>query len=256
MAENITLLIGRDNDTSRLAVATNKGQLMLFGRDNSVPNTVSRFKPDQKTAHVKITINPITLKMEITNLNPNNYTWVGQERVYGEPVEINIKSKVFMGPDYYPLNVEAITSRFVTFIDASHLETVWSQYDNELMALTADQQKKASQQRLQGIFSMGGMLLLTATMMIKLDNDDIAATVNLVRGIFIFAAFALAVFSFVKSRDVNNSFAMQKRKLDDWLKENYRCPSCGAPIGPIEFKQLGYRKCTNCLGKFYVNSED
>lgn len=254
MADNINLLIGRDPDTNRLAVRTSKGQLMLFGKDGSVPNSVSRFKADQNTAHAQLSINPMTQKMEIINLNPNNYTWVGKERVTSEPVELKWKSKVTLGGDYYKLNLTSILEKIGLKkpIDVRHLEAVWEHYDRELYQLQVEQQKKANQQRIQSLCSLLGMALMFGAQAIDVP-DHIASLVTGIRYSLIGVAFLLAVYFYMKGRNVNESFTMKKRKLDEWLKENYVCPDCGAPIAPSDFKQLGYKKCINCLGKFSID---
>ncbi len=255
MAENIILLIGRDDASSRLAVTLPKGQLMLLGKEGSVPNSVSRFKPEQKTAHAKITINPVTLNMEIENLNPSNYTWVGQERVTDEPVKIGPKSQITLGGDYYRLNFDAILKKLgIKMIDVSALEPVWEKYDRALQELTIEQQKKSNQQRLQGLFSLGGMVLIAGTQVFDFP-ESVKSTVNIIRIVLVVAAVIMAVYFFMKGRNVNDSYAMKKRELDDWMKEHYRCPHCDAPIPPaVDFEQLKYRKCSNCLGKFSTNA--
>lgn len=251
MSDNITLLIGRDEDANRLAVRTSTGKLMLIGREDSVPNSVSRYRPDLNTAHAAVTIDPVTQQMEIVNLNPLNYTWVGQERVLDTPVALKWSSAVTLGGDYYALDLASILKKIGLKrpVGVKQLEPVWHHYERELFNLNVEQQRKANQQRLQSICSLAGMALVGGSSMFNF-GPEVAKYMEVIRYFLLGMALLLVLFFFFKGRNIKDSFTMRKQALDKWLQDNYKCPSCGAPIGLTQFNQLGFRRCINCQKRF------
>ena len=79
------ILIGRDSDTNCLALLVDGKR----GKDSTTifPNSVSRLKPEDNTAHCRISVKGNDIR--ITNLNSHNVTYVD-----GEEIKSSKKTKI------------------------------------------------------------------------------------------------------------------------------------------------------------------
>ena len=134
------ILIGRDADEDVLAMLVD-GKRMKDSKQ-PVPNSVSRLKPDEYTAHCRIGIKGS--KITITNLNPNNVTYVD-----GEPVKsavIDNTNIVCLGVDQFRLDVRYLLKKlgYVAPVSIKHLRKVWDRYDSQLLDMQVEQQRQAN----------------------------------------------------------------------------------------------------------------
>ena len=241
------LLIGREPNENNLVMLDQK-QILRLVSDKTVPNTVSRLKPEVPTAHCSIVIDDISVK--IKNLNPENSTFVDDKKI-DKICTLKPTSTVHLGPDKYPLDLAKILQKynFHPAFSTRHLESVWREYDQKLLKLQLDQQKQQNQQRLQTIFSQVGMLAVVIPMCIP--SLEIPTWIRAAASI---AAVALAIYFYIRGSRVNNSFVIKKRNLDKEFKELYRCPNpaCRSFFGFVDYETsiLPRNKCPNCGCKY------
>lgn len=236
------ILIGRDSEANALGLLVN-GKYMI---DSScqVPNTVSRVKPNEGTAHCLIFINDTSGHISITNLNPQNSTYVDGEEISGK-TSISEHSIISMGGDLYRLNLKKLLKSigYERPYSIKHLEKVWSKYDKSLLQLQIDQQKNANKQKLQGILS-----LLSTLCVIIPSNIP-----NAIRVICVAAALGVGIYFFVKGNKADNTFVMKKRNLDEAFREDYVCPKCGCFLGFTPYENFEHKsKCGHCNCKFII----
>lgn len=233
---NITILIGRDEKTSCLALMV-EGKL---AKDSTciLPNSVSRLKPDDNKAHCRLSIQGTVLK--ITNLNPQNVTYVDGQEIYKTTV-IDKHSIVELGADQYRLKINKLLKNigYVPPVSIKHLKRVWDRYDRTLLKLQVEQQKAANQQKLQGLISQASMLCVIIPSVIP--SIPIP---GLIRVLLVVAALAIGVYFYIKGTRTDQSFVIKKRELDERFKEDYVCPKCGYFFGYTPYENLEYKK--NC----------
>lgn len=230
------ILIGREEGTHALAFLINGKQR---GRDKTciLPNTVSRLKPNENTAHCRLYIKDGNIK--IINLNPNNVTYVDGEEV--SSAQITEHNIVELGADLFRFNLR----KFLKAIgyqkpqSIRHLKRVWEKYDRTLLQLQLDQQKSANQQKLQGIISQLSVLCVIIPLVIP--SIPIPAALRVV---LVVCAIAIGVYFYLKGNNAENSFVIKKRKLDEQFREDYVCPNCGSFFGFVPYDSLENKK--NC----------
>ena len=97
------ILIGRDPEKSNLLIfMVENGKGCTFGATGSVPNSVSRCRPNDGMAHARIEIDE-TGRLTIYNLNANNSIFVDGVEVSKK--EIDRSSRIELGRDRYLLNL-------------------------------------------------------------------------------------------------------------------------------------------------------
>jgi hypothetical protein len=234
------ILVGRDCDSNVLGLLVNG----KYKKDSSyqMPNTISRIKPNEGTAHCLVFINDISGQMSITNLNPQNSTYVDGEEITCK-TRISEHSIVSMGADQYRLDLKKLLKNvgFERPYSIKHLEKEWNKYDKTLLKLQIDQQKNANKQKLQGLLS------LLSTMCVIIPSK-IPQTI---RALFVVAALGVGIYFFVKGNKADNTFVMKKRNLDDEFREIYVCPKCGYFLGFTSYENVEYKgKCSHCNCKF------
>lgn len=251
-----TIYIGRDENTSRLGafLSPSKGTLL----DMMAPNSISRYKPKEQTAHCKVEVYKDG-QLKLYNLNEQNVTYVN-----GQPIArawITADTQVWLGYSRFELPLADILERFgyKKPFHIDHLQGVYQEYQDRLVQLQLKQAKDASKQRLQGLFSLLGM----AVLFIPFESMGISANVQMaIRGIFVGAALILCVYFLLRSNNPQNTFVMQKMEVDNWLKQHYRCPNpeCQTPFKQhqdyLSLKSMGqcpYCKCKLVETQAYVN---
>lgn len=247
------ILIGRNGDDNRLAVQIaykTKKQLILLNQPNSVPNSVSRYKKDEQTAHCKVIINDMSQELSICNLNPMNYTWVDGNLIGMEPVVIDPRTDVCLGGEYYRLTLDPILKQigYKEPVSIAHLEKVWADYERELLQMKIDQQKKANQSRLQGIISTFGMVLGIVPFCVPALGAIIP---DWLRAVVICLGLVLAIFFYVRGAKMSNNVAIIQHELDKKFKHDYVCPVCRTFLGNKEYSMVvAQKKCPYCQTYF------
>lgn len=229
------IIIGRDSDTSCLALLIDGKRV----KDSTLtlPNTVSRLKADERTGHCRLSFKGDIIK--ITNLNPQNVTFVDGEEVSSKKIDTH--SVVELGIDQYRINIKKLLKQigYVPPVSIKHLKRVWERYDRTLLKLQVEQQKAANQQKLQGLISQASVLCVIIPSVIP--SIPIPGTV---RVILVVLALALGVYFYIKGTKTDESFVIKKRELDERFKEDYTCPKCGYFFGFTPYDNLTYKK--NC----------
>lgn len=81
-----TILVGKEPGQGRLLVAVlETGKAAAIGSPGCVPNSVSRCKPADGVAHVKITIDQ-SENMVLTNMKPQNVTFINGTEIVSKHV--------------------------------------------------------------------------------------------------------------------------------------------------------------------------
>lgn len=239
------ILIGRECDSDAMGFLVNGKH--LTDQSYSVPNTVSRLKIKESTAHCRININDATGKMSVTNLNSHNTTYVDGEEIY-DRTHISEHSIISMGVDQYRLNLKKLLKSvdYEKPYSIKHLEKIWNRYDKTLLQLQVEQQQTANKQKLQSLLSQVSMLCVIIPSV--LPNLPIPP---IIRVLLVLAAIGVGVYFYVKGSKVDNSFVMKKRNLDEEFKEDYVCPKCGFFLGFTPYENLKYKgDCSHCHCKF------
>lgn len=239
------ILIGRECESTALGFLVNGKHMKDTSYD--VPNTVSRLKPDEKTAHCRIFINETSGKMTVVNLNPQNSTYVDGEEVETK-TPISLHSVISMGADQFRLNLKKLLKSvgYEKPYSIKHLKKIWDKYDKTLLQLQIEQQKNANKQKLQGLLSQVSMLCVIIPSV--LPSVPIPP---ILRVLLVVAALGVGVYFFIKGNKPDNSFVMKKRNLDEEFKEDYVCPRCGYFLGFTPYENLEYKdKCSHCGCKY------
>lgn len=230
------ILIGRDPDTSCLSLQVDGKR----GKDPTIifPNTVSRLKPNENTAHCRISIRGNILK--ITNLNPQNVTYVDGVEITSTK-EIDTYSIIELGADQYRINIQKLLKNigYVVPVSITHLKRVWERYDRALLKLQVNQQKAANQQKLQGLISQASVLCVIIPSVIPS-----VPIPGIIRVLLVIVALSLGLFFYIKGTRTDESFVMKKREIDEKFKDDYVCPKCGYFFGFTPYDSLRYKK--NC----------
>lgn len=233
------ILIGREEQSNKIGIMV-EGKCLRLDVPYDVPNTVSRCKPQDKTAHCSLIIGT-SGKMKLINLNPHNVTYVDGEEIETKTIDEN--SIIELGSEQYRISLKRILKAigYERPYSIKHLKRIWERYDRDLLHLQLEQQKKQNQQRLQGILSQLSMLCVVIPSVIP----SIPIPVFL-RVVLIVAALGMGVYFYLKGNKVEQSFIIKKRELDDDFKENYVCPKCGRFLGFQPFDIICMQKnCSN-----------
>lgn len=256
MLEGKTILIGKEPGQGRLLIAVNDGanvKSAVIGDIGSVPGSVSRCKPSEGVGHCSITVDTNSV-MILVNLKPQNVTYVNDTEI--QKKRITADSRVTLGKDRYVLNVHSIIETAKRLagqgqkhpeVSIKHLKDVWDKYDSALLNLQIEQQKKANQQRLQGIISMSGMLL--AILPSAVPELELPDAVQVLRVGCIFVALGLALYFFIKGSKIKDSFLWKNRELEQKFMDDYVCPNrdCRHFMGKVPYKILSQnKKCPYC----------
>lgn len=230
------IIVGRDSDSSCLAILVD-GKL---GKDSTItlPNSVSRLKPSEKTGHCRLSLKEDYIK--ITNLNSQNVTYVDGEEIES-PQKIDVHSIVELGIDQYRINLKKLLKKigYVPPVSIKHLKRVWDRYDRKLLKLQVEQQKAANQQKLQGLISQASVLCVIIPSVIP--SVPIPGEI---RALLVIGALVMGVYFYLKGTKTDESFVVKKRELDEQFKEDYVCPKCGYFFGFTPYDNLMYKK--NC----------
>lgn len=233
------IIIGREEGMRRLHCIAD-GREFNIGQAGAVPTTVSR-------QHCKLTIEGE--KLTIENLKAQNITYVDGNQIFSKSITIN--SNVQLGNEKFPLPLKSIVAlvqapgqkkpqESAPEFSLLPLKRIWEEYDNRKLQIQEDAQKKANQQRIQGIVSMCAMLL------------GAIPQLGAFRFILMALALAMAVYFFVRSKN-DTSVTRQIHDLDEEFAKKYKCPNpkCGRPFGSIPYRNIEFTKgCPACNCKY------
>ena len=256
-----TILIGREPDKGRLCVAVD-GKVAALGNPGCVPSCVSRCKVQENVAHAKIEVSGDG-KMTITNMKPNNQTFVDGVEVMSKTITAG--SKVALGKDRYVVHVNAIMVAAEKIVvpgegctppptaeyNITHLKRVWDDYHDKTVAIKKHSHKLGLMSSAGMLFTFGGGALTALGGQMGLGGfmKDLMPFLTAIGGIVFILSFVL------RSRDktIENT-----EKITEDFQEHYVCPNpkCNKFLGNLSYKLLikQYKmQCPYCKCKYVEN---
>ncbi len=232
-----TILIGKEPGQGRLLVAVEGVGATALGEAGSVPGSVSRCKPEEGIAHAKIVIDRQG-EMTICNLKAQNVTYVNSSEIVSK--RINADAVVALGKDRYeislPLVIEAAKGLLKApaqahkGVDISHLQEVWSRYQDELRKLREKQKKVNLVRSGCGIFTMCAVPCIALLGPVGYVLTGIGVAGNL--------------YSFIGLR--NDKTIEEQERLTEEFQDAYVCPRCGKFLGHISYRLLKRQYSMHC----------
>ncbi len=228
-----TIGIGRNAVTLQLNITFGQ-QTIKLGLPGSVPMSVSR-------QHCQLTLVD-NGQIIIKNLNLDNVTYVN-----GHPVESkNIKTTdiITLGASQYrldPTEFWATVKRLIPqVVDIRPLEKVWNEYHE------AQLHTKIKQGQFAALSSGTGLITMTA---VVLSFMGVGMEVRI--ACYVIAAILILVTIIVRWQNATK-LPLQQQELQQWLDDNYVCPSCKRSFGAgINYSKLTqYDACPYCNAKF------
>lgn len=242
--KNMTILIGRDPEKPRLIAGVEVGgklKLVAIDSNSVAPNSISRFKPQEKTAHCKIDIDG-NGEMTITNLKDVNVTYVDNVPVISR--RITPEHRVALGKDAYPIDINAIlkTVKAAIGVDITPLKKVWEEYETEIKAIEDRRAVIAKRRMLPMLLSMGSGALVPI-LGICVGNASLYITIPVT-----LISFGI-LFNVYRQKDTSRE---DKKKAEEKLRSKYVCPACGKYLKHPYADLLDNEKCpkSGCGARF------
>lgn len=220
--------IGRDQQSRRLTVVRD-GKVQFVGQPGSVPMDVSR-------QHASFTLQKDDT-WELRNLNARNVTFVNGMAV--EKKIVSDRDKIELGSSHYLVSWEVIKGPKVETVDVRPLKRIWEWYEDTQLELKEGERRTQNWQRLGGILSTCGMLVMFAE---GLGN---------VRFFLMAIAALIAIFFFVRGFSPDSSLNLKMNELGKEFRKRYTCPKCGHFMGNEPYDVLIQNEsCRYCRAKF------
>ncbi len=252
-----TILIGRESGQGRLLVALlGSGKGAAIGGVGSVPGSVSRCRPNEKTAHCKIEIDP-SGNMVLTNIKPENVTFVNDLQIQSK--KITPSCTISLGRDRYLLDLNLVLQTATKLVGATtpsptpktysiqHLEKVWNRYEATLEAIQRGQQERGKRRMLPMMIGVASSVI---TALIAFFRDQIYD--ETVRNFLTILPALVAVISFIiyfRNYTEKDTSIEDKKNAQDKLFDHYVCPNpqCNHFMGNQPYKVLRQnKKCPYC----------
>ena len=247
-----TILVGKEPGNGRLFVSVKiNGQpkTAAIGEMNSVPNSVSRCKPTENTAHCKIEVDN-SENITVTNLKPQNVTYVNGAEIVSKKVKQN--GMIELGKDHYSVSVNKILETAAKIVlsvcpppppspeeySIKHLKTVWDEYNDKLREIKIRQRNIGLLSSIPMAFSMLGGLIA-----------GVAPEIREYALILTAIALFIMLIGFYK-RFTDNSIE-ETEKVTEEFQRKYVCPNkkkpCNHFLGNVPYNILRQNtKCPYC----------
>ncbi|MDE5571694.1 MAG: hypothetical protein K2I86_06575 [Prevotella sp.] len=144
------ILIGRDKETGKLRL-TAGGKTVLWGTER-LPETVLE-------EHFKLTFANDTIRLK--NLNINAYTYVDGQAV--ENKKVGRQQTIELGASRYTFDWHALDEFVPPEADIRPLETVWTEYEDQNIALQIAERKFNTLRSTTGLITMVAIAMSIAT---------------------------------------------------------------------------------------------
>lgn len=243
-----TIIIGKEPGAGRLLVAIiGNEQTLTVGSKGSVPNSVSRCKPLEHTAHASITIDTKGI-MTLSNMKSQNVTYVNGIEIATKNIDLD--SIIELGKDKYRVDIKKVVECAKRLIadnenpgntvkseaspngkfDISSLEQVWNDYQSGLRKLREGQKKINLIRSGCGIFTMCAMpcIFFLGPIGYALTGVGIAGN----------------IYSFVGLK--NDKTTEEQERLTEEFQDNYICPKCNKFLGNISYRLLKKQYSMHC----------
>lgn len=239
MSYDVSILIGREDGTNRLAIEVNGQKYTAAGKEGCVPLTVSRLKRDRNTGHCRIYTRDSYVFVE--NLNPQNITLVNDYPIDG-PTKITARDTVALG---YPsdsgksfaINTLDMLKASGWKADVHHLVRIWKDYNEASENIDIAAGRSAAIRSMLPILTIGGSALPW------LFPGLPEATRWILTGVMLL----FTVFFAVRGMSKSNMVPIKKKKLTEELRRNYVCPYCRKHFGQVPSHELiSAGKCPAC----------
>lgn len=248
-----TILIGREPDNARLLIAIQgSGKGAAIGDTGSVPGSVSRCFASEGKAHVKLTTDQ-SGNMVLTNMKPENVTFVNGSKV--QSVIVHAEDTIEFGKDRYKINLPQILEVAlslakvaskptspqppappVRIFNISHLEKIWDDYHNEVLAIKKRQRDQGILSSLPIFVSMGGsalMALLSNTL-----GEEYQKELKVLSIVFAVACVILMAYSFFRRK--TDTSIEDTEIISNKFQQRYVCPNpdCRKFFGVVSYDML------------------
>jgi len=238
-----TILVGKEPGNGRLYVSVNvNGQHKVapIGEMQSVPNSVSRCKPGENTAHCKITVGG-NGEMTITNMKPQNMTYVNGTEVATKRIKAGCR--IELGKDRYAMDLNAViqAARKMVGVEYSirHLEIVWNEYNDSMKKIKIRQKNLGLLSNIPMGFSMFGGLVA-----------GVAPEIREIAIVFTCIALLIMLIGFYKRFTDKSIYELDE--LTEDFQRKYICPNpeCHHFMGNQSYNILRQNKsCPYCKCK-------
>ncbi len=243
---NQTVAIGRDPQTRQLLVSAGN-KMTRLGAVNSVPQSVSRNKLNEGSAHCKLSVD-VAGKLFIENGNANNVTYVDGNQVFKKALKGT--ERISLGKEMYPIRLPDILKAAVALlgikpppppaekVDIRHLKAVWETYEKGMEELDKHQRQMNALSKLSPILLIG---------------VGVVGSIGFKSGVPGAIAFVLAIVSFVLT--CKDRTPQKKKQLQYNLQRDYVCrcdkEKCKKFIGNTPYDLLP-DKCPMGKNKMFV----
>lgn len=257
-----TILIGKNAEDGRLrisvsGISTNDAKI---GSPGTVPNSVSRCRPNENMAHASLVINSAG-ELILTNMKSENVTFVNNSEIVSKV--ISPTDKVQLGRDRYTLNVPNVLEAARKIIDAglqkspqpsvktsnepvkaydiSHLKYIWEEYEKETKRIEKERQNNG-RIRLVPIMigSLSGVASPLLASFVAINTLFVTVPISAI-------CFGMYIFVFNKK----DSTAEDMRRAKEWLTEEYVCPNCKKYLMGESYKYLKQQLRSHKDNKMY-----
>lgn len=248
-----TILVGKEPENGRLFVSVKiNGQpkSAAIGEMNSVPNTVSRCRPTENTAHCKVEVDAAG-NIIITNLKPQNVTYINGAEIVSKKVKQDCI--IELGKSRFSVSVNTIVEAAAKIVGAvvppppqvcsiKHLEKVWEKYHGRQLQMAKEMQDQAAKQSLTPILTVGsGVVVSTLTFVTPF---------AIVLGIPISAYGVFLMYKNYKVRKEDTTID-EKERLTEEFERDYVCPKCNHFLGYRSYYLVSQdKKCMFCNAVF------
>lgn len=247
-----TILVGKEPGNGRLIVSVKiNGQFnpTAIGDINSVPNSVSRYKHAEGSAHCKFEVDN-SGNMMVTNLKPQNVTYVNGAEIVSKKVKPN--GVVELGKDRFSISINTIVETAIKIVNKvlppppppieeysiKHLKKVWDEYNSSMREIKIRQRNIGLLSSIPMAFSMLGGLIAGVA-------PEIREYALILTGIALF----IMVIGFYK-KFTDKSIEETEQITEDFQKK-YVCPNkkkpCNHFLGNVPYNILRQNtKCPYC----------
>ncbi len=246
-----SILIGKDSGSGKLCIAVVYGKSVataLLGEANSVPMSVSRYRPNEGIAHCKIEYSDTQI-LTITNMKSANTTCVNGIEVAQKSVTTD--DSITLGSDSYPLDLAQVlhtaiqlTATLPDNTDKTYslapLEAVYEDYERTIETIQRRQQRMNKRRMLPLIIGSLSTLLAPIISMTDIGNKSLYITLPVAAGMFII---------YIILYNTKDTSIEERKAATDKLIDSYVCPNpqCRHFLGHQPYKVLRQmKKCPYC----------
>ncbi len=243
-----TVLVGKDGQTRGLCVAVAGDARMVAvaaGTQNSVPDSVSRCRPNVGSGHCKIDVDKDG-KLTITNLKAANTTIVNGAEVVSKRIDSD--DVVLLGKDRYRLDIalvlhtarRLVASQTAPEYSIKHLESVWLEYEEAVNVIQRRQQRMMKRRMLPLMTGSASGIVAAICAATSMSGLSLYITIPVAA-----LSFAIYLVTFL----AKDTSADDRKRAVDRLIDRYVCPNpdCRHFMGMQPYKVVRQdKKCRYC----------